>query len=174
MRHADPLDALRIVTPCPIAWSDMSGDDRIRFCGRCRKNVYNVAEMSRSEALAVIERTEGRVCMRLTRRTDGTVVTGDCWTRLRQARRRGLLAFAAMLPVVLAAQLWAQGFGLRALGGLLRGRSSAPPPASRPAANTGHSISRTTATTGAAVVLGGIRPIKPGSRSGARHHSKVP
>lgn len=96
----------------------MPGDDQIRFCGQCRKSVYNVANMTRAEALSLIDRAEGRVCMLITRRPDGTIVAGDCWAQLRHARRRGILAFAAALPVVLAAQLWSQAFGLRALGNL--------------------------------------------------------
>jgi hypothetical protein len=96
----------------------MEGDDAVRFCGQCRKNVYNVAQLSRAEAIALIERAEGRVCVQLTRRSDGTIATGDCWTQLRRARKRGLLALAAAAPAILAAQLWSEGFGLRALAGL--------------------------------------------------------
>jgi hypothetical protein len=134
MKRAHRLDQLRIVTPCSVPWSSMEGDDRVRFCGRCRKSVYNVAAMGRAEALALIERAEGRVCMQLTRRADGTIVTGDCWAALRRARRRGLLAFAAALPVVLLMQLWSQAFGLRALGGLFHRDPPAPvasPPVAR-------------------------------------------
>jgi hypothetical protein len=97
----------------------MRGDDAVRFCDRCRKNVYNVAALGPAEALALIERAEGRVCMLLTRRSDGTVVTGDCWARLRRARKRGLVALALAAPVILATQLWSQALGLRALYGLV-------------------------------------------------------
>jgi hypothetical protein len=120
MAQADSLDALQVVTPCPMLWSDMQGDQRVRFCDRCRKNVYNLEAMSRSDALAVIRRAEGQACVRIVRRPDGTITTGDCRTRLRQARRRGLLAFAVLLLVVLPGQLLAQAFGLHTLAALLR------------------------------------------------------
>lgn len=120
MGHADSLDALQVVTPCPMLWSDMPGDERVRSCDRCRKNVYNIEAMSGSEALTVIRRAEGKACVRLARRPDGTVTTADCRTRLRQARRRGLLTFAVLLLVVLPGQLLAQAFGLHALAALLR------------------------------------------------------
>jgi hypothetical protein len=126
MKHADPLDALQVVAPCPMLWSDMQGDDRVRFCDRCRKSVYNLAAMSRSEALTVIGGVEGQACVQLTRRPDGTVTTGDCWTLLRQARRRGVLAFAVMLVVVLAGGLRAPIVGLRNLAAFLR-PTPAPP-----------------------------------------------
>jgi hypothetical protein len=96
----------------------MDGDDAVRFCDKCRKNVYNVAALAPEEAVALVERAEGRVCLQLTRRTDGTIVTGDCWTQLRRARKRGLLALAAAAPMILAAQFWSQGFGLRAFYGI--------------------------------------------------------
>jgi hypothetical protein len=115
MNRASRLDSLRIVTPCTVPWSSMNGDDAVRFCAKCRKNVYNVAALDPAEALALVERAEGRVCMQLTRRTDGTVVTGDCWAQLRRARKRGLLALAVAAPAILATQLWSQAFGLRAL-----------------------------------------------------------
>ena len=113
-----------------MLWSDMQGDDRVRFCDRCRKSVYNLAAMSRSEALTLIGGGKGQACVQLTRRPDGTVTTGDCWTRLRQARRRGALAFAAMLVVVLAGGLRAPIVGLRNLVALLR--PTPAPPAGQP------------------------------------------
>jgi hypothetical protein len=118
MKHR--LDSLRVISPCDVPWSSMEGDDAVRFCGKCRKNVYKVAELTRAEAIQLVERAEGRVCMQLSWRRDGTVATGDCWARLRRARRRGILAFAAALPIVLAGLLWSQVFGLRLLYDILR------------------------------------------------------
>lgn len=122
MKRHDRLDSLRIITPCSVPWDDMKGDDTVRYCGKCSKNVYNVAELTRAEAIALVERAEGRVCMQLSWRRDGTVATGDCWVRLRRARRRGLLALLAALPVIFLAQLWSQAFGLRLLSGLFDAR----------------------------------------------------
>jgi hypothetical protein len=56
----------------------MTGDDAVRFCDKCRKNVYDVAQLSRAEAVSAIERAEGRACVRLSRRADGTIATGCC------------------------------------------------------------------------------------------------
>ena len=111
------MDEVVIASPCIVSWDGMRGDDRVRFCGQCRQNVYNVEALDRGAARRLIEAREGRVCLRVLRRDDGTVVTADCWTRLRAARRRGVLAFVAMLIVVGFAQLGAMRFGLRALGG---------------------------------------------------------
>jgi hypothetical protein len=111
------LNALRVVTPCEVPWSSMKGTGPVRFCGRCEKNVYDVARLGADEVLALVERTEGGPCLRLTYRADGTVVTGDCWAALRRARRRGLVALAAALPLIVLMQLGAIATGIRALFG---------------------------------------------------------
>jgi hypothetical protein len=116
----DSLDTLQVVTPCSVPWAAMQGDDRVRFCDLCRKSVYNIEAMGRAEALSVIRRAEGGACVRIRRRPDGTVTAGDCRSRLRRARRRGLLAFAFVLFVALPVQLVAQAFGLHSLAGLWR------------------------------------------------------
>jgi hypothetical protein len=121
------LDALEIAEPCQVPWAGMAGDDRVRFCGQCRQNVYNVAAMSRDQAVALIQAAEGRVCLRLTRRADGTVTTADCWTLLRQARRRGWLPFAGMLVVLLWVEIATVVVGIWNLSSVMARRSAATP-----------------------------------------------
>jgi len=126
----DKLDQVEITSPCTVSWDEMraaggpGADERVRFCGRCRQNVYNVEALSRTEARRLITAREGRVCLRILRRPDGTVVTADCWARLRAARRRGFLPFLGMMVLVGFTELIAIGVGLVRLKGLLAG----PPP----------------------------------------------
>ncbi|WP_240359656.1 hypothetical protein [Pyxidicoccus trucidator] len=70
-------ERLTIATPCKMRWEEMTGDARVRHCGACRLNVYNVSELSTSEVETLLQ-SGGQVCARLYRRSDGTVVTGDC------------------------------------------------------------------------------------------------
>ena len=56
----------------------MEGDDRVRFCGECELNVYNLSSMTEDEALKLVEEREGRLCVRFYQREDGTVLTSDC------------------------------------------------------------------------------------------------
>ena len=116
---ADRLDQIEIPIPCHVPWDSMSGDDRIRHCGQCRQNVYNVEAFTRAEALGLLEARAGRVCLRIFRRPDGRVLTADCRERLRAARRRGWLVFAGVAIVVLWAELWAQVVGLMGLRRIL-------------------------------------------------------
>ena len=72
------INQLKVAKPCNALWSEMSGDGQRRFCGQCKKNVYNVAGMSEREVRELVSKSEVLPCMRLARRSDGTVVTRDC------------------------------------------------------------------------------------------------
>src|SRR3954469_9534480 len=82
------LENLRIATPCSADWDEMSGNDKVRFCGQCEKNVYNLSEMTRLEAEALVGKKDGRMCVRLYQRQDGTVITADCPVGVRRERLR--------------------------------------------------------------------------------------
>jgi hypothetical protein len=82
------LDELRIASPCNARWEDMTGDERARFCGGCRKHVYNFSAMSRREVETLIREKEGSVCGRFYQRPDGRMLTADCLTGRRQRRSR--------------------------------------------------------------------------------------
>jgi len=48
----DGVDQIEISSPCTVSWDGMrpaGGDGRVRFCGQCRQNVYNVEATSRAE-----------------------------------------------------------------------------------------------------------------------------
>jgi hypothetical protein len=73
------LATVRIATPCPVRWKEMTGDEKRRFCATCRLHVYRLAELRTEEAVALLQasRTE-RVCAQVVYRLDGTVMTKDC------------------------------------------------------------------------------------------------
>jgi hypothetical protein len=87
MLSASPVDDISIANPCPASWDRMTGDDRVRYCGLCRLNVYNLSSMTRDEADALIRQKEGRLCVRFYRRADGTVLTRACPQALTKLRR---------------------------------------------------------------------------------------
>jgi hypothetical protein len=103
----DALDLLEIESPCSVPWDQMKGSAWVRHCPVCDQNVFDLSQLTHRDALALLERVEGRLCARIWRRRDGTVITADCWSRVRAARRRGWLAAAATTIVVLPALLWA-------------------------------------------------------------------
>ena len=79
----------------------MAGDERVRFCGQCNLHVYNISEMSRDAAIALVTGTEGQLCARFYRRSDGTVLTKDCPTGLRAVRARASRAAGAVFSAIL-------------------------------------------------------------------------
>jgi hypothetical protein len=87
-RFNNRLDHVRVAAPCKADWDQMIGDERVRFCGQCSLNVYNLSSMSRSDAESLIARNEGRLCVRFYRRYDGSIITKDCPVGLRAIRRR--------------------------------------------------------------------------------------
>jgi hypothetical protein len=82
----------------------MSGDDQSRFCGRCAQFVYNLSEMTREEAEALIMETEGKMCVRFYRRADGTMLTKDCAVGARAGPGLGKLrrSVAALVFAILS------------------------------------------------------------------------
>jgi hypothetical protein len=98
----DPLKNLRIASPCPMNWDQMTGDNRARFCSLCNLHVYNIAELTRKQAVALISETEGRFCGRIYRRSDGTVITKDCPIGLRAIRRRVARTAGAVFATLVA------------------------------------------------------------------------
>ena len=88
--YNSPLDNIRIASPCSANWNEMFGNERKRFCAECKLNVYNLSEMTKAQAESFVQDSEGRVCVRLYRRSDGTVITRDCpvgWARFKQRTR---------------------------------------------------------------------------------------
>src|SRR5262245_37711759 len=64
------LDNIRVASPCKAAWDDMVGDDRVRHCGKCDKDVFNLSAMTRDEAETLIREKHGNLCARYFKRAD--------------------------------------------------------------------------------------------------------
>ena len=102
MKQTHQLDLIQIAAPCHVSWDEMTGDERTRFCRHCKLNVYSISEMDRAEAENFIASREGRACVRLYQRADGTVLTRDCPVGVRYLRQRLARAVAAIAGVCVA------------------------------------------------------------------------
>ncbi len=99
-KFTNPLDSVKIASPCGANWNEMSGDERKKYCAMCRLNVYNLSDMTRTEAENFLINAEGRVCLRVFRRMDGTVITKDCpigWARVKRKVSRTATAIFALV-----------------------------------------------------------------------------
>ncbi|UQA60969.1 hypothetical protein [Polyangium aurulentum] len=90
------LSNVSIASPCNADWSKMAGDERVRFCGSCEKNVYNISSMTAEEADRLIAEKEGELCVRYYQRADGTILTADCAVGVRKKRVRRTVAGVAV------------------------------------------------------------------------------
>ncbi len=103
-KFTNPLDNIKIASPCSQDWNSMIGDNRKRFCGECNLNVYNLSGMSKGEAEQLLMNAEGRLCVRFYKRADGTVLTQDCpvgWAAFKRRVSKTAAAFASLIFGVL-------------------------------------------------------------------------
>jgi hypothetical protein len=82
------IDTIRIASPCTALWTEMSGDDRARFCGLCQKTVYDSMSIDACELERLVDQA---ACVRVHRDGGGRVLTRD-----RIARAVALAATAAL------------------------------------------------------------------------------
>jgi hypothetical protein len=102
------LDQVRVATPCTMRWEHMQpvDSDRVRHCGSCNLNVYNLSGMAPAEAEALVSSrladagVGGRLCIRMFARTDGTLIARDCPVGLRAARSRLVRAVSRLAAAV--------------------------------------------------------------------------
>src|SRR5260370_39117585 len=87
-RFNNPLANVQVAAPCKADWNQMMGDDRVRFCGACNLNVYNLSAMTRSDAESLIVRNEGRLRVKFYRRRGGAIIPRDRPVWLRAIRDR--------------------------------------------------------------------------------------
>lgn len=88
VQFTDPLSHVRVAAPCRADWERMRGNERVRFCDECSMNVYNLSNMTKKDAEALVLSAEGRLCVRYYNRADGTILTKNCPIGLRGLKRR--------------------------------------------------------------------------------------
>ncbi len=89
----------------------MGGDDRVRFCDHCRKNVYTISALTSAEATALLEAKQGNLCARIYQRTDGTVLTEDCPVGVARQWRRLKMLVSGGVAVILLTLVNVSAFG---------------------------------------------------------------
>ena len=98
------LDRVDVASPCHARWEEMTGDERVRHCAACNFRVHNISAMTPEDAEALLRETVGeRLCIRLFRRADGTIITQDCPVGLAKARarvRRAVVRVATLAGLV--------------------------------------------------------------------------
>jgi hypothetical protein len=99
-KFTNPLNNIKIASPCSADWNEMPGDECARFCSECKLNVYNLSDMSQREAENLLMHSEGHLCVRFFKRSDGTILTKDCpvgWQAIKQRVSKMATAFASLM-----------------------------------------------------------------------------
>jgi hypothetical protein len=117
------LGIVGVAAPCREPWEQMHGNDQVRRCRSCDLNVYNLDGLTAFEVRDLLMKTEGRLCVRLFVRRDGTLLTRDCpsgWAQVaklwKDQRARARLAGASpilwvSMALVLTANVIFAAFG---------------------------------------------------------------
>ncbi len=99
-KFINPLDNIKIASPCSQDWDAMIGNERQRHCGDCQLNVYNLSGMTRREAENFLINSEGRLCVCYFKRADGSILTKDCpvgWRAIKRRLSKTAMAFTSLI-----------------------------------------------------------------------------
>jgi hypothetical protein len=64
MKKLKFIEKIDVTSPCNEHWNEMIGNEQIRFCSHCAKNVNNISEMTRKQAMRLVRRNNGQLCVR--------------------------------------------------------------------------------------------------------------
>lgn len=64
MSQKSLIDSVKVKDACSEDWNEMRGTDKVRFCSHCSKHVNNLSEMTRKEAMRLVARSGGNLCIR--------------------------------------------------------------------------------------------------------------
>ena len=106
MSAKEGLEQFRIASPCNENWDAMIGNDRVRFCSHCNLSVHNASNLTRKDALRLIARSKGRLCIRYVTLRDGSIkhrTPSQLYRIIRPASRLAAGAFGVTLSVSCAA-----------------------------------------------------------------------
>jgi len=98
----DYLDRIYVASPCKTGWENMTGTEQVRYCAQCSKHVYDLEKLTRRQADRLIAINRGRFCARITRRPDGSIITGEESPTLHLMARRASPVAAAVVSAVIS------------------------------------------------------------------------
>ena len=82
------FDRMIIPAPCDADWDSMIGNDQVRFCEHCKLHVTNLSSLTRQDAIRLVARSQGRLCVRFVQRPNGRVLTNQVPEKLHHIARR--------------------------------------------------------------------------------------
>jgi hypothetical protein len=97
------LDRIGVKTPCNESWEEMTGNNDVRFCSHCSKNVYDLSSMTRIRAEKLVRDSNGHLCVRYVKDPRDKIVTAP--PKLTLITRRATIAASALATSLALATL---------------------------------------------------------------------
>jgi hypothetical protein len=108
MKRKTFLDKIDVQSPCNENWDEMFGNDEIRFCSHCAKNVHNLSAMTRQKAEELVKNSKGGLCVRYVKNPSGKLVSAP--KKLTNIKRRATIAASVLATsLALTTHTYAQG-----------------------------------------------------------------
>lgn len=108
------IDSIEVKSPCSEDWNEMRGNHQVRFCSHCNLNVHNLSAMTRKEALKLVRKSKGRICVQYIQNPiDKKPIFGDKLYQI--TRRAGIAAGVLGASLTLSTLSYAQGSSERLL-----------------------------------------------------------
>lgn len=113
MSKKQVLDAIEVKNPCSENWDEMTGNDKVRFCSHCSHTVNDLSRLTRKEAVRLVRRSEGRICIRYIPgpETNRPLFANNLYKITRRAP--GLAAGVMTASITLATAAYAQEVDIR-------------------------------------------------------------
>lgn len=102
------LNSITIKEPCSADWDEMKGNDRARFCEHCSIEVTDLSRFTQADAVRLVLRSKGRLCLRIHRTPKGEVITREVAQQIHTISRRASRIAAGAFTAVIS--LSAAGF----------------------------------------------------------------
>ena len=64
MKKPKFIDDIRVAQPCQQAWNEMIGNDQVRFCTHCAKDVNDLSAITRKDAMRLVRKMNGKLCVK--------------------------------------------------------------------------------------------------------------
>lgn len=106
MNKKSVLNSIEVKSPCNESWDEMFGNDEVRFCSHCAKDVHNLSAMTRQKAEKLLKSNKS-LCVRYIKNTQGEIVTAP--PKFTQITRRATIAAGVLASsLVLTTMTYAQ------------------------------------------------------------------
>jgi Carboxypeptidase regulatory-like domain len=94
MKRKNFLDKIDVKTPCNESWDEMNGNETVRFCSHCAKNVHDISAMTRQKAEQFVKKSNGNLCVRYVKTPTGKLITEP--PKFTQIKRNATIAASVL------------------------------------------------------------------------------